>query len=98
MREAYGEENIKEVAIDGSIEDVLIRVRTQLDPFYLRVDDESLVRTPGDIQEGDDPLPSGNYANFCAFTLNRNGWLVPGKDEFVCQVRGRVFKFFGEKE
>lgn len=98
LREAIGEENVKEVSIEGSINDVWTRVRTILDPFYIRVDDESLVRTVGDLQDGDDPLPMGDYATFCAHTLQQSGWLVPGKDEFVSQVRGRVYKFFGEKE
>ena len=56
MKEAYGEDNVKEIGIEGSKEDVLVRVRTALDPFYIRVDDESLVRVPGDVQEGEDPI------------------------------------------
>jgi adenylate/nucleoside-diphosphate kinase len=62
------------------------------------VDDESLVRTPGDLQEGDDPLPIGNYANCCAVTLRESGWMVPGKDDLVSLVRGQVYKFYAEKE
>lgn len=49
LREAVGEDNVKEVSIEGSKEEVWIRVRTLLDPFYIRVDDESLVRVPGDV-------------------------------------------------
>jgi adenylate/nucleoside-diphosphate kinase len=60
---------VKEIAIDGSIEDVWVRVQTEIDPFYIRTDDENLVRGPGDIQEGDDPLPLGDYAHFCPVTF-----------------------------
>jgi len=45
----YSEENAKEIAIEGTVEDVLVRVQTELDPFYSRTDDENLVRVPSDI-------------------------------------------------
>lgn len=48
-REAYGEENVKEIGIEGSIDEVFTRVRRDLDPFFIRVDDENLVRGVGDV-------------------------------------------------
>jgi adenylate/nucleoside-diphosphate kinase len=98
LKEAYGEENVKEIGIDGSLDDVWVRVQTELDPFYVRADDEALVRGPADVQEGDDPLPAGDFGPFCAVTYRKTGWLVPGKDDFVALVHGRVYKFFSEKE
>lgn len=83
LKEAYGEDNIKEVGIEGSVNDVWIRIQTQLDPTYIRVDDEALVRTQADVQEGDDPLQFGNYGTYCPVTLKNSGWLVPGKDDFI---------------
>ena len=49
MKEAYQEENVKEIPIDGTRDEVWSRVRLALDPFYIRADDEGLVRVPGDV-------------------------------------------------
>ena len=56
LREQFGDENIKEVAIGGSELEVFNRIRTQLDPFYIRFDDEGLVRVPADLGEEDEPI------------------------------------------
>lgn len=69
-----------------------------LDPFYIKVDDESIVRIPSDVQEGEDPLVFGDCANYCPVTLQTTNWLVPGKEELFAMVRGRVYRFYGEKE
>lgn len=69
-----------------------------LDPFYIRADDEALVRGPADVQEGEEPIPYGDYAHYCPVTLKKTDWLVPGKEEFTALVRGRLFRFYGEKE
>lgn len=49
LREAYGEDNVKEVNIEGTVDEVFNRVLNTLDPFHIRVDEESLVRVPADI-------------------------------------------------
>lgn len=98
LREVLGEDNVKEVGIEGTKEEVFNRVRIQLDPFYIKADSEDLVRGPGDVQEGDDPLQYGDYAHYCPVTLSQSGWLVPGKEEMVGLCRGRVYRFYGEKE
>ncbi|CAD8103243.1 unnamed protein product [Paramecium sonneborni] len=98
IKEAYQEENVKEIPIDGTKDEVWSRVRLALDPFQIRVDDEGLVRVPGDVQEGEEPIPYGDYANYCPVTLQKTNWLVPGKEEFIALVRGRVYRFYGEKE
>jgi adenylate/nucleoside-diphosphate kinase len=69
LKEAYGDENVKDVGIDGPIDEVFNRLLGALDPFHIRVDDESLVRTPADIAEGDDPITYGDYAAYCPVTL-----------------------------
>jgi len=57
LKEAIGEENVKEVSIEGSIKDVYNRIRTLIDPFFIRCDDEAMVRVTGDVnEEEDDPI------------------------------------------
>lgn len=97
-REAYGDENVKEISIEGSLDEVFTRVRRDLDPFFIRVDDENLVRGVADLQEGDDPLPWGDYGPYCPVTLKHTGWLVPGKEDQVAQVNGKLYRFYAEKE
>jgi adenylate/nucleoside-diphosphate kinase len=43
VKEAYGEENVKEVTVLGTVQEVVMKVRTAIDPFYIRFDDETLV-------------------------------------------------------
>jgi adenylate/nucleoside-diphosphate kinase len=31
-------------------------------------------------------------------TLKKTDWLVPGKEEFTALVRGKLYRFYGEKE
>ena len=45
LKETYGEENVKEVHIGGEIEEVYNRIRTNIDPFFIKADDEAVVRT-----------------------------------------------------
>ena len=57
---------MKEIPIDGSEIELFNRIRVQLDPFFIKYDDEALNKYPADInEEEDDPLPWGEYANFC---------------------------------
>lgn len=43
VKEAYSEENVKEVTVVGTVQEVVMKVRTAIDPFYIRFDDENLV-------------------------------------------------------
>jgi len=66
VKEAFGEELIKEVSIRGSKEDVLKRVLNIIDPFYIKCDEESNIRVSADLPEsGYGHIPWGNYADFC---------------------------------
>ena len=99
LKESLGEDKVKEIDISGSISDVYNNIRSNIDPFFLRADDESLVKVAGDINEedGDFPLTWGEYGPYCPVTLKDEGWLVPGK-EFEASVRGLRHKFFGEDQ
>jgi len=45
------------------------RIKVAIDPFFIRFDDETLARYSGDVAEGDDPLPSGEYGPFCPIAI-----------------------------
>eukprot|EP00825_Cyclidium_porcatum_P011085 TRINITY_DN1566_c0_g1_i6.p1 TRINITY_DN1566_c0_g1~~TRINITY_DN1566_c0_g1_i6.p1 ORF type:complete len:1401 (+),score=376.97 TRINITY_DN1566_c0_g1_i6:144-4346(+) len=99
LKEQYGEENVKEIDIKGSIPEVYAKIKTQLDPFYKRFDEESTIKVTADInEEEDDPLSWGEYGSFCPISMRDEGWLLPGKKEFEAMVEGRKHLFYGEKE
>lgn len=78
---------------------MLNKVRTQIDPYFIRPDDEAMVRVQADVnEEEDDPIPWGEYGPYCPATLIQDGWLVPGKNEFEAYFQGKRHKFYGEKE
>jgi len=82
LKEAYTEEFVKEVSIRGSEEDVFKRVLNIIDPFFIKNDEESMIRVSADLPEtGYGHIPWGNYGDYCPVNL-QNGQLLLGKDEF----------------
>jgi len=73
-----GEGKIKEIDISGSIDDVYNRIKTSIDPFYIRADDEAYFRKSDDIPEDEDWIPLGEYGPYCPITLKKQNWLIPG--------------------
>lgn len=86
LQEQLTEEIVKTVSIVGSRDEVFNRIRTTIDPFYVRVDDESNVRLPGELGDGDEPIPYASYGPYCPITLMEEKWLVPGKEDQELQV------------
>jgi adenylate/nucleoside-diphosphate kinase len=97
VKEALGEEVCKEILIDKTPEEIVNKIRQIIDPFYLKVDEDSLNRVCADKQEEGDPIPMGFCGDYCPVAL-KNGWLIKGKEEFEAGIQGRRFKFCGEKE
>lgn len=98
LQEAYGEDIVKEVAINVSQEEINNQVLLAVDPFYIRVDRETDVVAEGDLSETDEPVPWSEYGSYCPVTLVEEGWLVAGKKDFELQVRGRRYWFYGQEE
>lgn len=80
-KEQLGEENVKEISTNGSEDTVLIRIRNEIDPFYLKVDNPDDVRTSGELGEEDKRLAKGDFGDYCPVTYVRDGWLVRGNME-----------------
>ncbi|KAL4506760.1 hypothetical protein ABPG72_001181 [Tetrahymena utriculariae] len=99
LKEQFGEENVKEISIEGSELEVYNRIKVQLDPFFLKCDEEeNIARTSNDVQEGDDPVPLGEYGPFCPIAFNEEKWLLPGKKDFESFVRGKSHIFYSEED
>jgi len=102
LQEQLTEEIVKTVSIIGPISEVFNRIRTLIDPFYIRIDEENLIKMPSDIQENDEPIPYSDYGPFCPITLLDEKWILKQKGEtsegLETQVKGRRYIFYSEKE
>ena len=97
-----GEDTVKEIQGTGSIDDVLGRIRLEIDPFYLRVDNPDNVRTTAEIDEEEreagNGLPKGDFGDYCPVTYVNDNWLVKGNFEMEATVYGKTYWMAGEKE
>jgi len=98
VKEQLGEDNVKEISANGSKDDVFIRIRNEIDPFYLKVDVLDDVRTSADRSEEDKPLPKGDFGDYCPVTYVNDNWLVLGNPEKEVIINGKTYFLAGEKE
>lgn len=76
-----GEDIVKEINCIGTVDDVLIRIRKEIDPFYPKVDVAEDVRVSADLGEEDKPLPKSDYGDYCPVTYFKDNWIVRGNVE-----------------
>jgi YHS domain-containing protein/adenylate kinase family enzyme len=88
------EDRITEI-FSGNIEQTFMKIRQFIDPFELRIDDDS---TALPVEEGDfsEKILFGEYGNYCPVTAVDNNWLILGKPELEVQVRGYRYRFYNE--
>lgn len=96
---------MKEINCIGSVADVFIKVRTEIDPFFLLPDNPEDVRTTeADVEVNDEEydltkwLPKSDFGHYCPVTYVRDGWLCKGNREFESTIGGKTFWFAGEAE
>lgn len=107
IKEFIGEDNILDVDCNGSVEEVFIKIRTKIDPFFSQVDAEDIKfdwsSLPAQAQnaDGDDiPRrgPRSDFGDYCPVTYVKSGFLVKGKPDFESFLFGKSYRFAGEKE
>ena len=97
-REHLSDENVREISCNGSIDTVLIRIRNEIDPFYLKVDNPDDVRVSADLSEEDKKLPKGDFGDYCPVTFVRDNWMLRGNPEQEVTIHGKTYWLAGEKE
>ena len=97
-KENLGEEIVREISCNGKIEDVTIRIRNEIDPFYLKVDNADDVRVSADLSEEDKKLPKGDFGDYCPVTYVKDNWIVRGNPEQEVTIFGKTYWLAGEKE
>ena len=95
-KEFLGEEITKDITATGSLEDVGVRIRAEIDPFGPRVDNPEDVRVSADLDEEAKILPKSDFGDYCPVTFVKEGWLVKGNPEFEVTVHGKTFSLAGE--
>lgn len=82
-KEHLNEEIVREISCNGSVDDVLIRIRNEIDPFFVKVDNPDDVRTSADLsgEEGEKKLPKGDFGDYCPVTYVKDNWIVRGNPE-----------------
>lgn len=99
---ALGDDTTKEINAVGSINDVVKRIRLEIDPFFLRVDNPESVRVTAEIDEEEreagNGLPKGDFGDYCPVTYVNDGWLAKANYEFEATVYGKTYWCAGEKE
>ena len=98
ITEAFGEEKVTESPYNGGADTVFYKLCSTIDPFFVQIDDAGNVRTSGEIDEEERPLPKGESGDFCPITLCKENWLQPGDPETEVQVKQKTYRISGEKE
>ena len=97
-KDAFGEENLIEIKIDGTEEEVHDRILKALDPFYLNLDDADNIVTKEEAGEDAVVTTASEYSNFDPVVLKEQNWLMPGSEELEVQVLGKRYLFVSEAE
>lgn len=93
IKEHLSDEIVKDINCTGTPEEVFIRIRTEIDPFFLLTDaSEDNRTTEADVEINDDEydatkwLPKGDFGHYCPVTYVKYGWLCKGNKEFESLV------------
>lgn len=97
-KEVFTEEIIAEINATGTEDEVLIRIRQIIDPFYLRVDNPDDVRVSADLDEEARRLPKGDFGDYCPVSFVDDHFLQKGNPEIEATVYGKTYWFAGEAE
>ena len=91
LKEHLNEESVREINCLGTSEEVFIRIRTELDPFFLLPDNPDDNRTTEAEVEVDDE-------DYSPVTYVAHNWLFKGNREFESTLHGKTYWFAGEAE
>ena len=94
--ESLGAELGCEIHCNGAPDSIHIRVRKEIDPFFLKKDDPSVVKVTE--LEGYKGIPKGDFGEYCPVTYVDDGWLVRGSTENEVIINGKSYWFADPKE
>lgn len=80
-KEHLNEEIVREISGNGKLEEVFTRIRNEIDPFYIKIDNPDDVRVSADLGEEEKKLPKGDFGDYCPVTFVKDNWIVRGNPE-----------------
>ena len=96
------EKLLKEVDCNGTPEEVFIKLRTALDPFFLKPDNPENCIMSAELEEDEDGnkkrLPKSDFGDYCPVTFVDEGYMVKGDPEQESLVYGKTYLFSSERE
>lgn len=97
-KDAFGEENVIDIKIDGTEQEVHDRILKALDPFYINIEDPDNIVSKEEAGEEAVVSTASEYSNYDPVILKEHNWLMPGSDEFEVQSLGKRYLFVSEAE
>ena len=97
-----GEEKVIKIDCNGTPDDVFIKIRTAIDPFFLKPDNPEEVMVTADMEEDDEGnkkrLPRSDFGDYCPVTFVDEGYMVKGDPEIESLVFGKTYLLPSDKE
>lgn len=98
VKEAFGDENVIEIQIAGTEDQVHEKICKSLDPFYIQLEDPDNVISKEEAGELAIAATFGEYGPYDPVVLTEQNWLMKGADEFEVQSLGKRYTFVSEVE
>ena len=90
---------VKEIDCSGSIEDVFIKIRTEIDPFFTLPDNPEDVKVSEEYEDEEKKrIPRSDFGDYCPVTYVDAQFLVKGSEEKELFVYGKRYLFAGDEE
>lgn len=90
----------KDIFAKGIEADVFTRIRLEIDPFFVKVDDSENCRTSADLsgEDGEFKLPKSDFGDYCPVTYIKDNWIVRGNQENEVTIFGKTYWLAGPAE
>ena len=94
------QEIVKEIDCTGSIEDVFIKIRTEIDPFFIQADNPEDIKVSEEYDEEEDKkrIRKSDFGDYCPVSFVDQKFLIKGSEERELFLFGKRFLFAGDEE
>ena len=97
-KDAFSDEILVEVPINGTEDEIHDRICRSIDPFYVYIDDPELILTKEELGEEAVGTTFGEYGPYDPVILKDHKWLMQGSEEYQVESLGKKYLFVSETE
>ena len=99
LNEEKKDEIVKEIDCSGKIEDVFIKIRTEIDPFFIQADNPEEIKVSEEYEDEEKKrIQKSDFGDYCPVTYVDSQFLVKGSEEKELFVHGKRYLFAGDEE